>query len=207
MAARKSKQAKARNQPSPALDNPRWLTMTMAHHSRSEQLIGARFSDVASRRLREALKGEKLRCMRETGTNPPEREPVPASFWQDHWIAADPDTGIQILPTQPTRRDPRHFWIYYVWKPDFDKLWPPAKADQKSESPMRRKPGRKPKENWQAFVLGALAVFLEEGRQVPPATYFALLSEKNLGYQPDLREIQKLISKDLSSAISPHFPA
>ena len=125
---RNGKQKTTRSKPSPSLDDLRWLTLTMAHHTLSERLVGARFPNLASRHLMEVLKGEKLRCMRESGRNPSEREPVEAAFWQDHWIVADPDTGIQILPIKPTRRDLRHFWIYYVWKSDFDRLLPGGQA-------------------------------------------------------------------------------
>ena len=74
MAARKGKQRTTGNQPSLPLDDPRWLSLTMAHHTRSEQLIGKRFSPHASSHLMEGLKSRKLRCMRESRTNPDERE-------------------------------------------------------------------------------------------------------------------------------------
>jgi len=176
----------------------------MAHHIRSEQLIGGRFSSLASSHLMEGLKSGKLRCMRESMTNPSKREQVPTSFWQNLNIHVEADLKliqIQRAPSiqQVTPRDLGQIydWAFYVWKPDFDRLWPKAEADQKSEPLMRRKAGRKPTENWQAFVLGALAVFVKDGKQVPPASYFAQLCEDELSYQPDLREIQKLIRKRL----------
>ena len=66
----------------------------MAHHSRSEQLIGARFSSLASGHLIEGLKGGKLRCMRESRTTPSVREWVPASFWYGLRIDAEPDLSL-----------------------------------------------------------------------------------------------------------------
>ena len=202
MATPKSKKRTTGEQPSPPLDDQRWLTLTMAHHTRSEQLTGKRFSSRASSHLMEALKSGKLRCRRESRKDPSEREPVLSSFWQGLRIYEDPDGGfIQLQRDRASQGEtPRDLgqlydWAYDVWMPDFDKLWPSAKADQKSEPSMRRKPGRKPKENWQAFVRGALAVFLNEGRQVPPASDFAQLCENTLGYQPELREIQKLLKQ------------
>ena len=38
MATPKSKKRTTGEQPSPPLDDKRWLTLTMAHHTRSEQL-------------------------------------------------------------------------------------------------------------------------------------------------------------------------
>ena len=101
----------------------------MAHHIRSEQLIGARFSSLAAGHLIEGLKSGKLRCMRESRTNPSERQRVPASFWHGLRIDAERDLSlIQIvrgLPIQgnaPDLRTQVYGWAFYVWKPDFDKL-------------------------------------------------------------------------------------
>ena len=93
------------------LDDPRWLTLTMAHHIRSEQLIGARFSSLASSHLMEGLKSGKLRCMRESRTNPSERERVPASFWQGLKIDVEPDLRlIQFHRGLPNQGDPARSW-------------------------------------------------------------------------------------------------
>ena len=70
--------------------------------------------------------------MRESRTNPSEREPVSASFWQTLNIHVEPDLRlIQIQRGRSIQRvTPRDLgqiydWAYYVWQPDFDKLWPP----------------------------------------------------------------------------------
>ena len=134
MAAPKSKKRTTGEQPSPPLDDKRWQTLTMAHHTRSEQLIGKRFSSHASSQLIEALRSGKLRCMRESRTNPSEREPVPASFWQGLKIYVEPDLSlIQILVGHPIQGEPSaifgqiYGWVFFVWKPDIDRLWPPRK--------------------------------------------------------------------------------
>jgi len=75
--ARTSKRSHPDNLP---LDDPRWVSLTIAHHIRSEQLIGARFSHLASSHLKEGLKRGKLCCMRESKADPSQRERVPASF-------------------------------------------------------------------------------------------------------------------------------
>lgn len=58
----------------------------------------------------------------------------------------------------------------------------------------RRKPGPQPTENWKLYVAAELHRIVEiEGKQPPPASHFAQLCEDNLGYQPDIREVQKLL--------------
>ena len=83
----------------------------------------------------EGLKSGKLRCMRESRTNPSERERVPASFWQNLNIDVEPDRSlIQIQRGRSIQRVIQrdlgqiHDWAFYVWKPDFDRLWPPANS-------------------------------------------------------------------------------
>ena len=182
----------------PPLDDRRWLTLTMAHHTLSERLVGARFSNLASRHLRELLEGEKLRCMRESGRNPRQREPVEASFWQDHWITADPDTGIQILLIKISRRDLRQFWIFYVWKPDFDKLWPSAKAARETtETSLRRKPGPPPTHEWPLVVAAEVIRRIKAGERDPTAAEMIEHCENTFPdeFSPGLKEMQVLLKK------------
>src|SRR6187200_3442487 len=129
MATRKSKKRTTDEQPSPSLDDERWQTLIMAHHTRSEQLIGKRFSTHASSQLIEALRSGKLRYMRESKTSPSEREWVPASFWQNLNIYVEPDHSlIQIQFDRSNQRATQsdlqqlYGWVFYVWKPDCDKL-------------------------------------------------------------------------------------
>ena len=121
----------------------------------------------------EGLKSGKLRCMRESRTNPSERELVPASFWQDLNIDVEPDLGlIQIQRGRSIQRvTPRDLgqiydWAYYVWKPDFDRLWPSAKADQETtEMSSRRKPGPPPTHDWPLVVAAELIRRAQGGRE------------------------------------------
>ena len=147
----------------------------MAHHIRSEQLIGARFSSLASSHLMEGLKSGKLRCMRESRTNPSKREQVPASFWQNLNIHVEPDLGlIQIQRGRSiqrvTPRDLGHIydWAYYVWKPDFETLWPAAQPVRETrERSSRRKPGPPPKHEWPLVVAARVDPQSQDGRGGP----------------------------------------
>ena len=187
---------------SPSLNDKRWQTLTMAHHTRSEQLIGKRFSTHASSQLIEALRSGKLRCMRESRTNPSERTLVPTTFWYGLRIDAEADLSlIQIvrgLPIQrnaPDLRTQVYDWVFYVWKPDYDRLWSPAKSVEKttemSEGP---KSGPKPKKNWKLHVAYELYRIVEiDGKLPPAASYFADFCSVKLSYTPDPRAIQRLL--------------
>jgi hypothetical protein len=201
MPARKSKKQTS-NRPSPPLNDPRWVSLTMAHHMRSEQLTGKRFSPRASTHLMEALKSGELQCRRESRKDPSEREPVLSSFWQGLRIHEDPDGGIiQLQRDRMSQGENPHDlgqlfeWAYDVWMPDFDKLWPSAKADQEAtEMSPRRKPGPTPIKNWKLHVAAELyRIFEIEGKQPPPASYFADFCRDKLNYVPDMRAIQRLL--------------
>ena len=184
------------------LDDRRWLTLIMAHHIRSDQLIGARFSSIASSHLMERLKSGKLRCMRESRTNPSEREQVPPSFWQNLNIDVEPDRRliqIQHVPSiqRVTQRDlgQIHDWAFYVWKPDYDRLWSPAKGAQKTtEMSQRPKSGPKPKKNWKLHVAAELhRIVVIDGKLPPAASYFPDFCSEKVNYIPDPRAIQRLL--------------
>ena len=173
----------------------------MAHHTRSEQLIGARFSSLASRHLKEELKSGKLRGMRESRTNPSERERVPASFWQNLNIYVEPDHSlIQIQFDRSNQRATQsdlqqlYGWVFYVWKPDCDKLWSPANGAQKTTKMPRPKSGPKPTENWKLHVAAELhRIVVIDGKLPPAASYFADFCSEKVNYIPDPRAIQRLL--------------
>ncbi len=201
MATPKSKKRTTGEQPIPSLDDKRWQPLTMAHHTRSEELIGARFSPLASRHLMEGLKSGKLRCMRESRTNPSEREPVSSSFWQTLNIHVEPDLRlIQIQRGRSIQRvTPRDLgqiydWAYYVWKPDFDKLWPSTAADQTlTETSVRRRPGKAPKYDWPLNVAREVIRRIESGEKHPTAPAMIRHCKETIRYEPDDSDMRKLL--------------
>ena len=205
MAIPKSKKRTTGKQPSPSLYDKRWQTLIMAHHTRSEQLIGKRFSSLASSHLMEGLKSGKLRGMRESRTNPSERELVPASFWQNLNIYVEPDLRlIQIQRGRSIQRVTQrelgqiHDWAFYVWKPDFDRFWPPAKTDRETSS--RRKPGLPPTHDWPQVVAAELIRRAKAGEKDPTAGAMIKYCEKKFSdeFSPGLKEMQVLLKKLLS---------
>jgi len=200
MAMPKSKKRTTGKQPSPSLDDKRWQTLIMAHHTRSEQLFGKRFSYIASGHLMERLRSGELRLLRESRKNPSKRELMPASFCQNFSIYVEPDLSLiqlQVNRSIQPQLDPREIddWVFYVWKPDYDKLWSPAKSAQKAMVMSQRpKSGPKPKENWKLHVAAELhRIVVIDGKLPPAASYFADFCSEKVNYIPDPRAIQRLL--------------
>ena len=92
--------------------------------------------------------------------------------------------------------EPSSFRAFFVARSDLDKLYPvAAAANLETDMPSdRRKPGPRPTKSWKLYVAAELHRIVEiEGKQPPPASDLAQFCEDNLGYQPDLREIQRLL--------------
>ena len=67
----------------PALDDDSlWVTLRWAHLTYSRRLDGVDFSPTANLKLTHHLATEDVICMRESRTNPQEREYVSGSFWR-----------------------------------------------------------------------------------------------------------------------------
>ena len=150
----------------------------------------------------EGLKSGKLRCMRESRTNPSERKLVPASFWQNLNIHVEPDLSlIQIQRGRSIQRvTPRDLgqiydWAFYVWKPDFDRLRPLAKADRETSS--SRKPGPPPTHDWPQVVAAELIRRAKAGEKDPTAGAMIKYCEKKFPdeFSPGLKEMQVLLKK------------
>jgi hypothetical protein len=152
------KAPKAKRQERRPLDDPRWLPLIEAHKLLSPQSGFAIFD------LLEALKSDKLGCMRRSTTNPGDRESVPALFWEGLEID---ETMINVGRTDLYRgppiqveargqfRDPEtrlEGWAYYVWKPDLDRLLLGPQAEPGAEMPPRAKSGPKPKGDWHTLI-------------------------------------------------------
>jgi hypothetical protein len=142
VAARKSKQPKARKKAAPPLDHTGWVLLRKGHDIISKHLSGAQLSPIASIDLTERLKDEKVRSMRRSLIDPSVRERLSGSFWDDLRIDVENDS-LRFLPSLPIRRfrDFRdiYAWTYYVWEPDIYRLWHSPKGDRKSEPPRRRR--------------------------------------------------------------------
>jgi hypothetical protein len=85
---------------------------------------------------------------------------------------------------------------FFVARSELDRLYPVGGAqldDNDDESSTRRKPGPRPTQNWKLHVAGEVDRLVKAGRPVPPASVLAQFCEDTLGWQPDIRGIQRLI--------------
>jgi hypothetical protein len=196
---------KDKHRDEPPLEGPRWLALIEAHTLLSPQTGFATFD------LLDALKGDKLRCMRRSTTNPCERERVPASFWQDLEIDETMTNFglIQIYRGPPIQveargkfRDPQtrlEGWAYYVWKPDLDQILsaPAPQAKQEAETLPRRRPGPLPKHDWPLVVAAELIRRAKAGQKDPTADAMIKYCEKKFPdqFSPGLKEMQVLLRK------------
>jgi hypothetical protein len=71
---------------------------------------------------------------------------------------------------------------------------PAPKAKRQPTSVRESKPGPRPKKDWPTYVKNKLRELKRSGKPIPTAAKFCQDCQNELGYQPDLREMQRLIS-------------
>jgi hypothetical protein len=208
--ARKAKPPPKSRQPS--LDDPRWRPIIAVH----KQLVEHDGDPhAAAFDLTAALTSGELRCKwRRMGDGAYER--VPSAFWTNYKLSYGPE-GLRVIPhivTSPPETAVvrstalARSWIdmpiggavFYVWKPDIDKIWPllavnmpkpEAKADRQSETPPRRKPGPTPKYDWPTVVARELIRRAKAGEKDPTAIKMIEFCADRLDYEPSLRSMQE----------------
>ena len=136
-------------------DDPRWSPVVELH-----KLLSQRTGDprLAAFDLTAALANNRLRCMRRNLAG--EREAVPSTFWTDYQLCHSLNR-LKVFP----RARPRDYavpsmrgWIFYVWQPDFDRIFgPPAGSapvehDDDSDTSPPVKPGRSRAEDWPTLI-------------------------------------------------------
>ena len=136
------------------------------------------------------------------------RELFPASFWvDDYYLTCSANGDIRAafrLPANHHEPSEPSFtltasWVFYLWEPDCVKAWsalaPQAvsarRADASEPPSPRRKPGRKPRGNWKLEVATEVGLHYRQGKPPPAAKELAQFCQDELGFQPDISEIQK----------------
>ncbi|PSO25116.1 hypothetical protein [Bradyrhizobium sp. MOS002] len=191
MRARKSKQHASLKRPSLRLDDPRWISLALAHHIRSEQLTGERYADLATPQIVEALVSEKLHSMRRNMATG-ECEGLSGPFWRGRDIIII-DHQFQITPRGPR---PGVHWETFVWKPDVDRLWPAAQTEQEAQTEKnvwtrREPPGPAPTRDWKMLVAREVIRRLMVGLKFPRAPEMRKFCKSTVGYEPDDSDIRK----------------
>jgi len=156
------------------------------------------------------------------GANPddyPERELMSWAFWaEEHELLSTSDTlmapdglliGSRARHGQIMTADAARGYAFFAWRPDLEKAWPTifvaaeepksAPSTRSSDRPAddddkpRRKPGPKPKHDWKTQVTRELIRRARAGKRDPTAPEMLQWCENNLGSQPDIRQMQKLL--------------
>ena len=86
----------------------------------------------------------------------------------------------------------------YRWEFEIEEvkalLPPPSQPQQKTGSqPTKRRPGPQPTQDWPMHVACEVIRALRAGEKIPTAAKLAQSCEDELGYQPDLRAVQRLV--------------
>jgi hypothetical protein len=86
-------------------------------------------------------------------------------------------------------------WFFFVRRRELDQLYPAAREQPTTPEPepQRRKPGPKITKDWRLFAAHAAYEFRKEHGRVPTRSKLAQLCENELGYQPDVSDIGKLL--------------
>jgi hypothetical protein len=86
------------------------------------------------------------------------------------------------------------YCYFFVHRPSLDKFYPVASAAPPSSAqPTRRKPGKQTTRDWPLHVARELGRIEGAGKKVPTAAKLAQFCEDTLGYEPDIREVQKIL--------------
>jgi hypothetical protein len=91
-------------------------------------------------------------------------------------------------------------WYVFVRLRELDKFYPVAAAPSEHQADVasRRRPGRQPKLNWPQHVARELIRRARAGKSTPTAPEMLDFCEQSLGWQPDIRAMQRLLRELLS---------
>src|SRR4051812_34789774 len=115
-------------------NDPRWMLLGKALNIGSEQQT----MPLATLDLVEGLRSGEIRCMRRSISVHAAREPVHPSFWEGLLIdVVYSRVEIRRVTAGQGLYDYEEIngWVYFVWKPDIEQLWP--QADQERWEPLR----------------------------------------------------------------------
>jgi hypothetical protein len=147
----------------PALDDDlRWLSDEAAHQRLTERFSDTAFSPIVE--LMKALAEGRLPCMARSATG--ERKLIEPAEWVDQIMLESTSKGARVIYSQPLYQSPGgsyvvnpvRGWDFFVWQPDFDRIWPPpadsapVEHDNDSDTPPRVTPGPKPREDWPKLI-------------------------------------------------------
>ena len=186
------------------LDSPNWMPAAEAHRMLAGSLGDP---DLAAKDLTAAVADKRLPCMRRAIAShiapDQDREIVPLSFWDEYEFGFDPVSEKLQIGAKGLAVEFRFRVAFFVWRPALAKLWPalapsPAPGNRADDRPRRRKPGKPPEHEWPTFVARELIQRALAGKKMPTAPEMLRRCQEVFGWEPDVRQMQKLL-KDLLS--------
>jgi hypothetical protein len=193
------------------LDDSRWVPIKEAIERRYKQ-TGSYTLTAAD--LNEALqKADKPDGLRSLERRAGARKLLSGATWRDdlHVSVArfpvegkgdwpDWKEGAAVFPRQRDAPPIRGRW-FFVWRPDFEELWPTdppptpseelSPTEDRADDKLRRKPG--PKANWRLPAAVELHRIRKDEGRTPTAPELCQFCDKTLNHYPDESEMRKLI--------------
>jgi hypothetical protein len=137
---RKAKPGNKRRKTEPSLDDPRWLPAQEQYKLLYER---SGHSQLVNVDLNKALANGRVRSMRRNiKTGEPER--LLPEFWAHRELVIHATGSFTRTQDGP---DPGDF-VYFLWHPDVEKVWPALRQEDDEAAPPRARPGPRPKDDW-----------------------------------------------------------
>jgi hypothetical protein len=182
-----------------ALPSREWMPFAVAFIAIRDKLGSTRR---AAHELREGLHGGRLKsaAWQTDGTC----WHLEKSFWTDAEIECWPDIAWEDGRHQNAGVRVRHKlegqWDFFVGRRDLEKLYPtvvrvatPSPERRPDENPSRRKPGPQPRHDWPTRVARELIRRALAGEKTPTAPDILKYCGRELGWEPDIRAMQRLL--------------
>jgi hypothetical protein len=204
MATKADDESKPNEAPDPRagdlpLEDPRWVALIPEHRRLTERLSSG---GLAAADFTKAMADGVVRCM---GRRAGGRELVPPSFWVDYELDWGTRSGLGVRPRMRKSGAYVHVrgWVFFIWKPDVDKLWPanpspPAeesKVEQEAESASSKGiPGRRPTRDWPIVVAVEVVRLARNGAlERPTSTSMIEHCSKKINFSPPVKQMQLLL--------------
>jgi hypothetical protein len=189
--------SKRKQQKSLPLASPHWTKLNDAYRDACTRTS----SDLAIAELEQGFAAGRLHAKAEwLDQGRPKQKLLEPKFWADLEIRRW-QNGVALFPHDINKRLPSGT-VIHVWKPDLETIWPteaPATTAPVDEpKPQRRKPGPEPTADWPMRVARELIRRARAGEKMPTARQMCQWCEDNVGYQPDIRAMQRLLRELLS---------
>jgi hypothetical protein len=141
--------ARRRSPPLVELDSSNWLSLTEAHAARSKQ-VGS--GDFAARDLTKQMREGRIHSMLlryrsrrvgEEGPPAPERTLLSEEFWRDHELYAGDKLLVIALPRKTHQVVGLRDLVFYVWLPDYEKIFGALHAKSSTPAQMQKVPEKR----------------------------------------------------------------